>query len=445
LAALPQSVIAMSVASRLLQVGFLTLAALIFPYPLVSAQDNPAQEKITVLSQGPIHEAYAQPVDKSPQPTPVVPNKPPDPIPEEPPPRKPDGDNVQWIPGYWTWDTDRQQFIWVSGCWRQTPPGRKWVPGHWTQVSGGWQWVPGFWAAASQQELAILPPPPPSVEEGPSTPAPDDNSFYVPGSWTYHDTGYAWRPGFWSPTYADWVWTPASYSWTPSGCISVDGYWDYPFASRGQLFAPVCFNEPLWSTPGWFYCPTSLLDVGGIFPSLFVRPAWHHYYFGNHGHGYGWHGTYPWHSWARSHYDPLFAYSSGRHRSDPRGLQGRQHTLSSRRNGELPQIYHHSAAADRPFVQRGGSRTATPFSGIPGSALSTRSSVISSYSRPQMPSRSAHYGSMPRGGSSFARPAPATHSAGHSSGYRGGGHSAGGGHGGGGHSAGGGHGGHHSR
>src|SRR5262249_41661745 len=132
------------------------LAVLILPCQLAMAQDNrPTDKNITVLTQGPIHEAYAQPADKNAQPTPIVPKKPPDPIPEEPPPEKPDGNDVQWIPGYWTWDTDRRQYIWVSGCWRQVPPGRKWVLGQWVlgqsarvlwmEAAGGWQWVPGFW------------------------------------------------------------------------------------------------------------------------------------------------------------------------------------------------------------------------------------------------------------------------------------------------------------
>lgn len=400
------------------------LAVLIVPCQLV-AQDT--DKNITVLTQGPIHEAYAQPIDKNAQPTPIVPKKPPDPIPEEPPPQKRDGNNLQWIPGYWTWDTDRQQYIWVSGCWRQAPPDRKWVPGHWTEAAGGWQWVPGFWAAANQQELQFVPEPPPSLEEGPSTPAPNADSFYVPGSWMYRDTGYAWRPGFWAPSYADWVWNPAGYSWTPSGCVFVDGYWDYPLASRGVLFAPVCFDQPLWSTPGWFYCPSSVLDVGAAFPSLFVRPAWHHYYFGNF-YGHGRHGTYPWSTWGRSHYDPLFTYSSGRHRNVWNGSRSTLTTFSTRPNTQLPQVFDRSPAGSFPLTRQGGGRTRTSFSGFAGGALPGRSPAVSSYSRPQTQTRSPHYGtvsphsgSMPRGNNSFARPAPAVHSAGHSSGRVGGG------------------------
>ena len=47
----------------------LALLLLILPCKLLSAQDNSISErKITVLTQGPIHEAYAQPIDKNPQP-----------------------------------------------------------------------------------------------------------------------------------------------------------------------------------------------------------------------------------------------------------------------------------------------------------------------------------------------------------------------------------------
>src|SRR4029078_2257878 len=82
---------------------------------------------------------------EAPAPSPVVKKQPPDPIEELPPDQKPEGDNVQWIPGYWHWDDESSQFIWISGFWRQVPPGRVWVPGSWRAANGGSQWVPGFW------------------------------------------------------------------------------------------------------------------------------------------------------------------------------------------------------------------------------------------------------------------------------------------------------------
>lgn len=54
-------------------------------------------------------------------------------IEEVPPEQKPTGDNVDWIPGYWAWDDERTDFLWVSGIWRSLPPGRQWVSGYWAK------------------------------------------------------------------------------------------------------------------------------------------------------------------------------------------------------------------------------------------------------------------------------------------------------------------------
>src|SRR5207247_1730498 len=70
---------------------------------------------------------------------PVVPQQPPDPVPETPPDQRPEGD-VVWIPGYYSYDEERRDFLWVSGCWRIPPDGCKWVPGYWTSVTGGHSW-----------------------------------------------------------------------------------------------------------------------------------------------------------------------------------------------------------------------------------------------------------------------------------------------------------------
>src|SRR3954452_18418812 len=96
----------------------------------------------------PVHEAYAEPSERAPKPTPVIPKEPPKPIEELPPDQKPEGDNVQWVPGYWQWDEDRADFLWVSGFWRNAPPGRAWVPGSWRKAAEGWQWTRGVCAPA---------------------------------------------------------------------------------------------------------------------------------------------------------------------------------------------------------------------------------------------------------------------------------------------------------
>jgi hypothetical protein len=310
--------------------------------PLPLPDEKPAQQAdgITALPKGPVHEAYAQPFNKNPQATPVVPKQPPPPIPEQPPDQKPQGNNAQWIPGYWSWDGERNDFVWVSGFWRVMPPNRSWVPGYWNQANGGWQWVSGYWGnmqifnPQAPEVDNLVPTPPNSVDNGPNVPAPNDNMFYVPGSWVFRDSRYMWRPGYWSPAYADWVWNPAYYSWTPNGAVYVDGFWDYPLTDRGLLFAPVAFNRPLWLTAGWRYRPWWTVDVGGLFNSLWVRPGWGSYYYGDYyAPGYVNLGFYPWWSYGRRFYDPLWGYYGWYHRNDRGWWDGYRNSFYARRDG----------------------------------------------------------------------------------------------------------------
>src|SRR5262249_3547820 len=178
---------------------------------------------------------------------------------EQPPDQKPEGENVGWIPGYWAWDDERSDFLWVSGFWRDVPPDRKWVPGTWQQVEGGFQWTPGFWAEEGLQEVSYVPPPPETVERGPSTPAPAEDSTYVPGCWVYRKTRFVWRPGFWVPFRPGWVWPPARYVWSPAGCVFVEGFWDHPLYDRGLLFAPVRLERALLARR-WAFTPTFVVQ-----------------------------------------------------------------------------------------------------------------------------------------------------------------------------------------
>jgi hypothetical protein len=262
------------------------LGLLLLPH-LPAAGDPPADPPpvpagVEVLARGPVHEGFARPVDGQPQPTPVVPKEPPPLVDEEPPDQKPQGDNVQWIPGYWQWDEDRQDFLWVSGFWRAPPPGRRWVPGHWAKGGDGWQWVGGFWAAADQDRVTYQPPPPDTLDAGPSTPPPDDDSLYVPGCWVWREARYRWRPGFFVACRPDLVWIPAHYVWTPCGCVFVDGYWDYPLADRGLLFAPCWFDRDVCCRPDFCFRPCYTVSCDFLPTALFVRPDCCHYYFGDY-------------------------------------------------------------------------------------------------------------------------------------------------------------------
>jgi hypothetical protein len=227
-----------------------------------------------------------------------------------PPDQKPEGANVVWIPGYWVWDDDRKDFIWESGIWRDVPPDRQWVPGYWNQVDDGWQWVAGYWNIQAQETVNYLPPPPDPIGES-VAPAPDTDSTFVPGTWVFHETRYLWRPGFWIRNRPGWIWTPAYYRWTPAGFVFVDGYWDYPFADRGLLFAPVFINRVYWTRPSWFYRPYFVVRDTFLLGSLFVRLDYSRYYFGDYYDvGYSRAGFIPWvdFRYGRTVPDPLFSY-----------------------------------------------------------------------------------------------------------------------------------------
>ena len=90
----------------------------------IAAQVGPADagEGVQVLTRGPVHEAFAKTVTFDPEPGIVVPKAPPAAIEELPPDQRPEGANVMWIPGYWGWDDERSDFLWVSGVWRALPP-----------------------------------------------------------------------------------------------------------------------------------------------------------------------------------------------------------------------------------------------------------------------------------------------------------------------------------
>lgn len=258
------------------------------------------QDGMQVLDQGPIHEAFAEAVVLDNEKPITVKREPPDPINELIPEARPEGQNIEWIPGYWMWSDQQNDFIWVSGVWRDIPPGRRWVPGNWTALGGGdFQWVPGFWAGEQVQEVQMLPLPPETVEAGPSSPAPGANYFWVPGCWMWNNGAYGWRSGYWYAGQQNWVWIPDRYCYTPGGVIFVSGYWDYLLAYRGLAYAPVWWSRPVWGTPGWGYRPYNAINSSLLLSALFLNRHHHHYYFG-HGH------------WNNDHYHPWWKNGGGR-------------------------------------------------------------------------------------------------------------------------------------
>ncbi|MGP0066565.1 MAG: hypothetical protein ACLQGP_23620, partial [Isosphaeraceae bacterium] len=144
-----------------------------------------------------------------------APKAPPAPIVERPAGVRPAG-NARWIAGYWAWDADRDDFVWVGGSW-QIPPERSiWVAGRWERDGGGWYWVPGMWSrrgnpanvAANAPRWRTTGPPADQPDDEP-IPAPGPDFFFVPGHYAPDGDRVAWAPGFWARLQPGWDWVPA--------------------------------------------------------------------------------------------------------------------------------------------------------------------------------------------------------------------------------------------
>ena len=333
------------------------------PEPRAVVEPEPG---VKVLDKGPIHEAFAQPGADVRGNGMTAPKAPPAPIPELPPEAKPDGDRVQWVPGYWQWDADRNDFIWVSGLWRNAPPGRSWSAGQWKEVGGQWTYLPGSWRPVDVNSWRIdLPKPPASVENGPNGPSPEPDGLWIPGAWVFRDEKYVWRPGYWAAPNGDRMWVPGQYLATPHGYQYIPGYWDYPFEDRGILNPSVTFTEPLWQTPGWAYRPRYAIGLGyndgpgcgALFSSLYIGPGYNSFYYGNYGFGGfggggfglgigfgapfwglgGWGGYTPWYACPRGFYNPTWNSYCHLNRNNPSSTKKICNNKVAGATGGLPQ------------------------------------------------------------------------------------------------------------
>ncbi len=304
----------------------LALAGGLVGHAFLFGGDNPAPplpaapaDGVEVLARGPVHEAFAS-LTVEPAPTKPVAKRPPAPLDEQPPEEKPEG-NVSWIGGYWAWDDDRSDYLWVSGTWRVPPPGKQWIAGYWKEDNDNWQWVPGFWAVESKtetpQQVTYLPTPPTTPPQAPAGQPPVAESFWVPGHWVWNGTRYAWMAGYWARVEPGYVWIPAHYSWTPGGYVYVAGYWDLTVKRRGMLYAPVVFRPGI-VTVSYSYTPAYAVPDTLVVDTLFVRPAYSHYYFGDYyGPAYRDMGFESAYVYSNAHYDSIIVYERYEHRSDP--------------------------------------------------------------------------------------------------------------------------------
>jgi hypothetical protein len=104
------------------------------------------------------------------------------------------------------------------------------------------------------------------------------------------------------------------------------------------LFAPVTFAGTPWvGNPGWGYRPGYAVGFGGLLGSLFARPAYGSYYFGNYfGSSYRGQGYVPWSNYGGRGYDPLLNYYRWANRGNPGWYGGLSGLYAGRLNGTLP-------------------------------------------------------------------------------------------------------------
>lgn len=340
----------------------------------------PQEEQPEVLTRGPLNEAFAQPVNLEDRTGLVAPTAPPANIEEIPPEQKPAGDQFVWAPGYWAWDSDRNGYIWVSGCWRAAPPNMHWIPGYWTKTTGGWQWVAGFWGPVGNQEIEYLPPPPALTDVAPPGPAPSPDRIWVPPVWYWNNGQYIRRPGYWIAAQEDWIWVPSHYVWTPRGYVFVTGRWDYSLRRRGVLFAPVYFPGPVYERPGFSYPLNIIVDVDNLEFGLFTRPRYSHYYFGDYYDTvYVGMGIFPWYEWEGRHtwYDPIYVHDRWRHRADVARWEANQRQEYDRRRADPslrpPRTYGEMERrlGKMPESRRRNLEIASPISGLVARKTST--------------------------------------------------------------------------
>jgi hypothetical protein len=359
------------------------------PAQPAAATLSPVSHGVQVLARGPIHEAFAAPTT-DPVPTKPISKAPPKPLEELPPAEKPEGDAI-WVNGYWAWDEERNDFLWVSGIWRIPPPGRRWVTGYWRPENEQWHWVPGFWAPGGTQEglpltLTYLPSPPAPRETVQLGLPPTRESFSVPGYWIWQEahyrttngarvwqgTGFVWRAGYWAQRQPGYIWIPDHYRWTPGGCIAVAGYWDLPFADRGVLYAPVQVDRAAIGK-NFVFTPAYAVHDALVLDTLFVRPNYGHYYFGDYySPMYRELGFASVFEYGQHRYDALLDSERFAHRSDPRWEATQLAICLARHAGRAPcpprtpVQDNHSAGPNSPIAQNlktvhsspNGSRTA---------------------------------------------------------------------------------------
>lgn len=258
-----------------------------------------AAQTIQTHENGPVHEAFITKVNGSLL-IEAINKKPPEPLKESVPKQR--DMQAEWIPGYWYWDIQFNDFVWVSGVWRRPPPGHQWNFGFWKKYDQEWVRIPGYWSRSPEQYTDYIQVPPPNQLDENMSPAINSNYFWVPGHWCFifQNNEYRWVSGYWEELDPLWVFVPSHYVWRPGGYVYVPAYWDWTIEERGTPYASVSVDPDFRYQI--VYEPVLIVQPEGVIRSIFPNyPDYlsfmHHHY---HYHPDFWRAfccSPPWWSW----------------------------------------------------------------------------------------------------------------------------------------------------
>ena len=239
--------------------------------------------EIRQVDGGPIHEAFVAPIT-GPVVLDAISQEPPAPITEHIPGQE--DEYQEWIPGYWAWSLNEDDFIWVTGVWRCTPPGKIWIPGFWKQFEEGWVWIRGFWSPQPATQLTFLAQAPPDALEEEVGAPPNIDQFWAPGYWLFNSTTeeYDWLDGAWDTFDPDWIYVPAHYVWRSEGWIFIPAYWDWPANRCGRAYA--CIWIPAGLRLHYVYEPIWILEPLIIIQTCYTLYPDYLYWCHHHWHYY---------------------------------------------------------------------------------------------------------------------------------------------------------------
>ena len=318
-----------------------------------------------VMTRGPIHEAFAQPINSGTVNQLVVPEKPPEAIEEIPPDEKPADESTIWIGGYWAWNDDRQDFDWVSGVWRVPPPnealGRRLLErGQRRQQLGA-----GLLDAHERRERGLLSAAARLVGTRPHERSTVARQYLDPRLLALGEHALRLAAGPLGRGTGQLDLDAGLLLLEPAGWVFCTGYWDYALDQRGLLFAPVSFTRPIFLQRGYTYSPSVVLDSGLLTFYLFARPSCSQYYFGDYyATNYDRLGIYPWFAVGAHRgyaYDPLFSFYSwrnaGRNPNWASNLRGWYTYYRAHPDQRLP----HTLTAAQRVLASGGNRADRQF------------------------------------------------------------------------------------